>query len=95
MSRPPIPFKSADGPLETDPFRRTVPSPPRPGDRPHAQGGLEMLAIHDILGSEEALEAFDAESELPRALKQPADDRSAGQLRDRWRPWWSWPAFWP
>jgi hypothetical protein len=80
MSRPPIPFKSTDGQLESDPFRRAASPTPLPADRPYAQTGPESLAIHDILGSQEALEAFHAESELPRDLKQPPTRSRQGSL---------------
>jgi len=45
---------------------------PLPGDRHYAPAGHEFPAIHEIRGSDEALAAFDTESELPHDLKLPA-----------------------
>jgi hypothetical protein len=79
MSRPPIPFKSADGPPDPDPFRRSTSPAPSLSDRPFAQPNNDLIAIHEIRGSQDALEAFDTESELPPDLKQsPRAGRRGG-----------------
>jgi hypothetical protein len=72
MSRPPIPFKSAEGPPDPDPVRRST-SPARSlSDRPFAQPNNDLVTIREIHGGRDALDAFDTESELPPDLKHPA-----------------------